>query len=98
MNATAVRLKLPQPVDVMCGRRRLTGLTASWNFCNAVIAMTARAPICRALQRRLCGIVEIAMQRGNDLRALTDRAADAFDRPRAHIANRENARYRRLEH
>src|SRR3984885_7205113 len=50
-----------------------------------------------ALECRLRGVVEVAVQRGNDLRALADRAADALDRPRTHIADRENAWHRRIE-
>src|SRR4029077_13489444 len=34
---------------------------------------------------------EISVQRGHHLCALADRAADAFDRARAHVADREHA-------
>src|ERR1700676_5225412 len=46
------------------------------------------------LKRGLGGIAEKAVQRGDHLRPLADRAADPLDRPRAHIANGENAGYR----
>ncbi len=43
------------------------------------------------LQRRFCGVAEIAVERRNDLRALADGAADAFDRSGTHIPNRKHA-------
>src|ERR1700744_3440350 len=41
--------------------------------------------------------MEIAVERGNDLGPLADRATHALDRPRTDVADRENAGHRRLQ-
>src|ERR1700731_3634128 len=74
-------------------------MTVSRNFCSAVMATTIRAQeSCPwPLERRPCGIIEIAVQCGNDLRALTDRATDALDRARTDVTHCEDAGHRGLQ-
>src|SRR5260370_27848717 len=49
------------------------------------------------LKRRFGPVAKKTMQRGHHLCTLADRAADAFDRSRAHVADGEHARYRRFQ-
>src|SRR4029077_18663451 len=48
-------------------------------------------------KRGLCGIAEIAVQRGNHLGAFADRTANPLDRPRTHVADGKHARHRGFE-
>src|SRR5260370_27449615 len=49
------------------------------------------------LKRRFGPVAKKTMQRGHHLCTLADRAADAFDRSRAHVADGEHPRHRRFQ-
>src|SRR6185437_760166 len=65
-------------------------MPARWVQCFTIslVSRVARS------ERGLGGVAEKGMQRRHHLGALADRAADALDRTRAHVADREYAGHR----
>src|SRR5215212_5111940 len=92
-------LRLQGPTDgTTANGKLLLRLSEHFNVAHDALHVQACVSSSRSeSKRRLCGIAEESMQRRHNLCALADRGTDPFDRPGAHVTDREHARHRGLQ-